>query len=279
MEDTRRERTIGIATMLGSAASNQVGAALGALAFPVIGPVGVVAVRQFIAAGLLGVLSRPSLRGIPGRTWASVLGLALTMGVMNLSLYVTVQRLGLGLAVALEFLGPLAVALGTSRRRLDAACALAAGVGVVVLADPQPSTDYVGIGIGLVSAAAWASYILLNRDLGRRLPGLHGTALATWTSAAMWTPVAVAWFVAHPPTPAAIGLALACGLMSSAVPYIADMVTLRRVPASLFGTFMSVNPLLAALAGWVVLGQVLALNESVGIGLIVAGNAVASTRR
>lgn len=85
--------------------------------------------------------------------------------------------------------------------------------------------------------------------------------------------------MAHPPTPAAIGLALACGLMSSAVPYIADLVTLRRVPASLFGTFMSVNPLLAALAGWVVLGQVLAINEWVGIGLIVAGNAVASTRR
>jgi inner membrane transporter RhtA len=92
----------------------------------------------------------------------------------------------------------------------------------------------------------------------------------------VWGPIAVAWFVTHPPSYAALGLALACGILASAVPYAADLITLRRVPAALFGTFMSINPVWAAAMGWVILGQALSIQELIGIGIIVLSNVVAS---
>ncbi len=272
-----RDRAVGIATMLASGASNQVGAGLGALAFPAIGPVGVVAVRQFVAGAVLLVLGRPCLRRLGGADWAPIVGLATAFSVMNLTLYVAIERIGLGLAVALEFLGPLAVAMLTSRRLLDALCAVVVGVGVWLVTDPGPSSDVLGIAAAMVAASMWASYILLNRHLGRRLSGLQGPAVAGLLAGVAWIAVAVWWFSTHPPTWLALGLAAACGLLSSAVPYVADLLTLRRIPAPLFGTFMSVNPVLAALAGWVMLGQVLAGRERLGIVLIVASNVVVTS--
>src|SRR5689334_8619332 len=133
-----------VATMAGSGLSNQVGAAIGSLAFPVIGPVGVVAVRQYVAAAVLLTVGRPRLRSFTWRQWWPVLLLAVVFGTMNLSLYTAVDRVGLGLAVTLEFLGPLAIALAATRRRVDACCALLATAGVVTLMRPQPSTDYLG---------------------------------------------------------------------------------------------------------------------------------------
>jgi inner membrane transporter RhtA len=134
--------------MLGSALSNQFGAVTGALAFGMIGPVGVVAVRQWIAAITLLAAGRPQWRSFTWAQWWPVLLLAVVYGTMNLSLYSAIGRLGLGLAMTLEFLGPLAVALVTSRRRPDLMCALVAGAGVVVLTRPRPATDYLGIGLG-----------------------------------------------------------------------------------------------------------------------------------
>jgi inner membrane transporter RhtA len=271
-----RGRGFGITLMLASAASNQAGAAAGALAFPAIGPFGVVAVRQLVSAAVLSAVARPSFRGLTRREWWPVVGLAITFSVMNLSLYSAVERVGLGLAVTLEFLGPLAVAVCASRRVADIACALAASAGVVLLTNPGPSSDLPGIGLGLVAAAAWAAYILLNRTVGQRLPGLRGTATASVLAAVVWGPLALLWFATHPPTLAALGLALVCGILASAVPYAADIITLRRVPAGLFGTFMSINPVWAALAGWVILGQSLDARELAGIGVIVLTNVLVS---
>ena len=177
--------------MLGSALSNQLGAATGALAFGVIGPAGVVAVRQWIAGLVLLAAGRPRWRSFTWAQWRLVLLLAVVYGTMNLSLYTAIGRLGLGLAVTLEFLGPLAVALATSRRRADLACALVAGAGVVALTRPRPATDYAGIGLGLLAAACWASYILLNRQIGRRLPGAQGPAAAAALSALVFVPVGI----------------------------------------------------------------------------------------
>ncbi|ADB74281.1 EamA family transporter [Geodermatophilus obscurus] len=273
---TPRQRGAGIALMLASSASNQTGAALGALAFPAIGPVGVVAVRQFVTALVLTPIVRPRLRGLRQDQWWPVLGLVVVFSVMNLSLYAAIDRIGLGLAVTLEFLGPLTVAIAGSRRVLTIACAALAGIGVVVLTDPGPSTDLIGIALALLAALAWGSYILLNRTLGQRLPGLHGTAVASLVTAAAWTPIAVTWFAFHAPTAAAVALAVACGLMSSIAPYVADLLALRRVPAQVFGTFTSTNPVWAVLAGWLLLHQALDLNEWIGIGLIVTSNVVVS---
>ena len=270
----RSGHLVGVALMLGSALSNQVGAATGALAFPVIGPAGVVAVRQWVAGALLWAVGRPRLRQFTWPQWWPVLCLALVFATMNLSLYTAIGRIGLGLAVTLEFLGPLGVALAASRRRLDLGCAVAAGVAVVVLARPQPTTDYLGIALALVAAVCWASYILLNRVIGRRLPGAEGSAAAAGLSALAYIPIGVLTLLHHPPTAAAVGYAATAGVLSSAVPFLADLLTLRRVPAHFFGVFMSVNPVVAALVGRVILGQSLGWAEWLAITTIVTANTV-----
>lgn len=275
---TARQRADGIGLILGSSASNQAGAALGALAFPVIGVVGVVAIRQLVTAVVLTPIVRPRLRSLTREQWLPVIGLVTVFSVMNLGLYVAVSRIGLGLAVTLEFLGPLAVAILSSRRVLDIGCALLAGAGVVVLTAPGPSTDLLGIGAGLLAAGAWAAYILLNRNLGQKLPGLQGLAAAGLVTAALWAPIAVIWFVLHPPTLGAVGLAVLCGVLASLVPYAADILALRRVPTGLFATLSSVHPVWAALAGWLILGQVMDLHEWGGLGLIVLANLVVTAR-
>ena len=270
----RSGRLAGVALMLGSGLSNQVGAATGALAFPVIGPAGVVAVRQWVAGVVLLAIGRPQVRRFTWRQWWPVLSLALVFATMNLSLYTSIDRIGLGLAVTLEFLGPLTVALAASRRALDLACAAFAGAAVVVLARPQPTTDYLGIALALLAAVCRACYILLNREIGRRLPGAEGSAAAAGLSALAYVPIGIATFVHHPPTATALREAAAAGVLSSAVPFLADMLALRRVPARLFGVFMSVNPVLAALVGLVVLDQSLGWPEWLAIAAIVAANTV-----
>ncbi|WP_420878260.1 EamA family transporter [Streptomyces sporangiiformans] len=265
--------------MVGSGVSNQTGAAIGSLAFPVLGPVGVVAVRQYVAALVLLAVGRPKLRSFTARQWWPVLLLALVFGTMNLSLYTAIDRIGLGLAVTLEFLGPLAIALTAARRRVDACCAVIAAAGVITLMRPQSSADYVGMGLGLLAAACWASYILLNRTVGRRIPGAQGSAAAAAASALMFLPVGIVLVLRQPPTVGAVGYAVAAGVLSSAVPYLADLFTLRRVPAQAFGLFMSVNPVLAALAGWIILGQNLGWTEWASVGAIVAANSLSILTR
>lgn len=269
-----RVRLAGAVTMLGSGLSSQVGAAVGSFAFPVLGPAGVVAVRQLVAAIVLLCVGRPRLRSFTWRQWRPVLLLALVFAVMNLSLYTAIDRVGLGLAVTLEFLGPLAVALAGSRRRTDLGCAAIAAAGVLVLMRPQPTTDYLGLGLALLAALCWAAYILLNRVIGQRIAGAQGSAAAAGISGAIYLPIGVAIFARHPPTAAAFGCAMAAGILSSAVPYLADLFILRRVPAQAFGLFMSVNPVMAALVGMVLLGQELAWIEWASIGVIVGANVI-----
>jgi len=212
-----------------------------------------------------------------------VIGLAVVFAAMNVSLYTAIDRVGLGLAVTLEFLGPLSVALlgartATSagpRRTLTTICALLAGAGVVVLTRPQPTTDYVGVGFGLLAAVCWAGYILLNRTLGQRVPGVEGSAAARALSALVYVPVGIAILIAHPPTPAALACALAAGVLSSVVPFLADLLALRRVPAHSFGIFMSLSPVFAAAIGAAFLGEALAAVDWLAVGLIVSANAVA----
>ena len=264
----------GVATMLASGTSNQVGAALGSHAFPIIGPLGVVAVRQVLAAAVLLPVVRPPLRTLTRAQWWPAIALGLVFATMNLTLYTAIDRIGLALAVTLEFVGPLAVALLGSRRPTDLLCAVAAGTGVYVLVAPGPSTDVLGVALALTAAACWALYIVLNRLVGRRLPGLQGTAAASGVSALFYLPVVVWMLVtgqlAHP----AVGWALAAGVLSSIVPFALDLIALRTVPARLFGLFMSAHPVLAAVVGLVLLGQSLDAHEVAGIAIIVATNVV-----
>jgi inner membrane transporter RhtA len=193
---------------------------------------------------------------------------------MNLAVYTTVDRLGLALAITLEFLGPLGVALLASRTRRDLLTAIATGGGVYVLVLPGPTSDLLGLGIGLFSACCWAGYILLNRLVGARLPGLQGTALATTVSATCYLPVLALLAGSGRLTPTAFGFALAAGTLASVVPYTLDLIVLRNVSAQVFGIVMSAHPVLAAVAGMVILGQLLAWHEWAGIAVIVIANIV-----
>jgi inner membrane transporter RhtA len=260
--------------MTGSALSSQVGAAIAVLAFPVLGPAGVVAIRQWVAGAVLLTTVRPKFRSFTGRQWRPVLALALIFATMNLSLYEAIDTIGLGLAVTLEFLGPLAVALLASRRATDLGCALTAGAAVVVLTRPRPTTDYAGVGLALLAAACWASYILVNRVVGARVPGSQGPAAAASLSALLYVPVGIWVLATHPVTVTALGRAAAAGLLCSALPMVADVFALRRVPTRFYGVFMSVNPVFAALTGLVVLGQSLPLADWLAIAAIVTANAV-----
>lgn len=264
----------GLALMLTAAGSSQVGAAMGAHAFGAIGPAGVVAVRQLVAAAVLLPIARPNPLRLTRAQWYPTLALAAIFAGMNLALYTAVDRVGLALAVTLEFLGPLAVALAGSRTRRDLLCAIAVAIGVYILVLPGPSSDLLGIGFGLAAAACWAGYILLNRIVGRRLPGLQGTAVATSVSALGYLPVLVWLFVSDRVTPAAFGFAVVAGILSSAVPYTLDLIALRGVSPRVFGVVMSAHPVMAAIAGLLLLGQQLALHEVAGITIVVAVNIV-----
>jgi inner membrane transporter RhtA len=193
----------GIGLMTGSAAAAQLGGAVAAQAFGSLGPLGVVAVRQWVASALMLAATRPRVTAFTARQWRPVLALALVYMVMNTTLYLGIARIGLGLAITLEFVGPLSLALAASRRVTDYGCAGLAAAAVVVLARPQPSTDYLGIGLSLVAAAGWAGYIIVNRDLGRQFAGAQGSAAAISISALLYIPVGVVMLATHPVTSAA----------------------------------------------------------------------------
>ena len=268
----------GIVVLLTGAASNQTGAAVAAHAFPTIGPVGVVAVRQLVAAVVLLAVARPPLRRLTAAQWGPALALAAVFAIMNLALYSAIERVGLGLAVTLEFLGPLTIALLAARGLREGVLAAVAALGVYVLVLPGPSSDLVGIGLGLVAAAAWAGYILINQVAGRRLPGLQGPAVASLLSATAYLPVLVWLGLQGRLWDWPLALAVVAGLLSSAVPYAADLTALRTVPAQVFGTLSSVQPVFAAVAGLLLLGQQLSGHEWLGIAIIVAANVVVTDR-
>jgi inner membrane transporter RhtA len=223
---------------------------------------------------VLLAVGRPRLRSFTRRQWEPVLLLAVVFGVVNLSLYTAIDRIGLGLAVTLEFLGPLTIALAGSRRRVDLGCAVLAVAGVAALMRPRPTADYLGMGLALLAAACWAAYILLNRSIGQRIPGAQGTAAAAGLSALVYLPVGAGVMVHHAPSAGAFGAAVAAGILSSALPFLADLFTLRRVPAEAFGLFMSVNPVFAAAVGVLVLGQQLDVTAWLSIVAIIAANAI-----
>jgi len=269
------DRRRGVLLVLTAGTSSQTGAAVGAHAFDALGPVGVVAIRQVVAASVLLPTVRPPVARFTRAQWWPVLLLGLAFGGMNLALYTAVDRLGLGLAVTLEFLGPLAIALAGSRRLLDLGCAVLAGLGVWLLVMPSASTDVPGVAAGLGAAACWAAYILLNRLVGQRLPGLQATATAAGVSALGYLPVAAVVLLGADTGWQPVVLAAVAGLLSSVVPFALDLTALRLVPTQVFGVLMSAHPVLAALAGLVLLGQVLAVHEVLGILVVVATNAVA----
>lgn len=267
----------GLALISTSAVSTQTGAAVGSFAFPTLGPLGVVAVRQMAAAVVLCAIARPKLRRFTAAQWRSVALLAFFFAAMNSALYIALERIGLGMAVTIEFLGPLGVAIWSSRRRRDMVAAGLALCGVVLLTRPSATTDFVGIGIAIFAAVCWAGYILTNRVVGQRVEGVQGTAAATVLSSLGMLPVLVViiWH-AQPPVEAYLFAAVA-GLFSTAVPYALDLIVLRHISPLIFGVGMSLNPLFAAIIGWLLLQEQLPLIAWVGVLTVVLSNGLTLT--
>jgi len=275
--------------------SVQVGAGLAARLFTQIPPAAVTALRLWTAAALMVVVvARPLRQNLAAlvrrRSWrdaAVVAAFGLTLAVMNYSIYQAFARIPLGIAVTIEFLGPLAVAVATSRRLIDLLWVALAGAGVALLtgtgnpAGGGHGTDLVGLAFALLAGTAWAAYIILSRATGRRFPGASGLTIAMLVAAVVIVPVGVTAGRGALLRPSILATGLAIGLLSSIIPYTLELEALRRIPARVFGIWMSLEPAVAALVGLVMLGEALAVSEWAAIVCVMvacAGAARGSAR-
>jgi inner membrane transporter RhtA len=259
----------------------QLGAGFAATLFDDLGPAGTAFGRQSIAAIVLVALWRPRLRPHGRRELALAVAFGATLGVMNWMIYTAIDRIPLGIAVTLEFLGPLGVAVAGSRRALDAVWVVLAGGGVLLLADPGGSSGGLatgGVAAALAAGALWAAYIHLSARTGRAFPGMTGLALAMPVAALVTAPAGIAQAGDALLRPGLLASAAVVALASSVIPYSLELEALRRLPARVFGVLMSLEPAVAALSGLIVLGQGLAAREVVAIGLVVVASAGAASQ-
>ncbi|GLZ38970.1 threonine transporter RhtB [Actinokineospora sp. NBRC 105648] len=255
--------------------SVQVGAALAKQLFSTAGAAGTVTLRLVFAALILVLVWRPSLR-VDRRALPVILGYGVVLGVMNLCFYLAIERIPLGIAVTVEFLGPLAVALVGSRRWLDGLWALLAAAGVVLLSQSGGSVSVVGLLLALAAGVCWAGYILLSAALGSRTSDGSGLALATVVAGLLITPFGVVGAGVDLLQPWVLAVGAGVALMSSVIPYSLELEALRKIPPRVFGVLMSMEPAVAALAGLVVLHEALRPLQWVAICCVVAASAGAT---
>ena len=263
------------AQVLAGIVSVQVGAALAKQLFGVVGSAGAVALRLFFAALVLVAVWRPSVR-LGRRAWVVVVGYGVVLGVMNLCFYLALAVIPLGVVVTIEFLGPLAVAIGGSRRWLDGLWALFAAAGVVLLTEGRGDLHLAGILFALAAAVCWAGYILLSAALGRHTGDGGGLALGMVLAAAVVMPVGIVDTGTALLQPWVLLVGFGVALLSSVIPYSLELEALRRIPPKVFGVLMSVEPAVAALIGLLVLGEALGPIQWLAILLVVTASAGAT---
>jgi inner membrane transporter RhtA len=265
--------------VLTAIASVQFGSAVASKLFHTVGPAGAVLLRLSTASIILCALWRPRLTGHTREELAPTLGLGVVLAGMNLSFYAALHRIPLGIAVTFEFVGPLTVALSGSRRALDLLWVALAVAGILALTRGSTSgLDTLGVALALLAGAFWAGYILLQAQVGRVFPGATGLALAMCVAAVIALPIGVAQGGSELLTPRSLALGVSVGVLSSAIPYSFELEALRRIATHVFGVLMSLEPAMAALAGFLVLGQNLSGREIVGISLVVCASIGASRR-
>jgi inner membrane transporter RhtA len=267
------DRAPPIGLVLCGVTSIQFGAAVAATLFDDLGPAGVSLLRLGFAAIILVVLSRPPVRGRPAVELRLVALFGLTLGGMNLLFYEALDRIPLGVAVTIEFAGPLGVAVATSRRRQDLAWAGIAALGIVLLSDPfGAGIDAVGLVLVLGAAACWAAYILIAQRATQAYDGNQGLAIAMVVAVLVPLVPGVAQAGTTLLAPQWLALGAVVALASSVIPYSLETEALRRMPANVFGVLMSLEPALAALAGFLVLSQALGPRDLVAIALVVCAS-------
>lgn len=277
---SRRDRAIGAGTQIATEVSINFGSSIAGLLIPVVGSIVVVAARQLVTAVAVLPFYRPRRAELTWRRLWPALALGVVLAAMNLSFYEAVGRLGLGIAATIEFLGPFALALLGSRRVLDGLCAVAAAGGVLLLTITEGALDPVGVVLALTAAAAWAAYILLTRRVATRLPGLEGLSVASVVATVLTVPIALVVVDYARLDGGVLGLLVALGVLSSALPYSLDTFILRRISPRLYAIITSFGPVVATVFGVLVLGERFTLVQLVGIVVVcVAAGAAIATQR
>ena len=257
--------------------SVQVGGAVAKTLFDELGPGGTVFLRVVFAAAVLAAVWRPTVKGLGRRELALVALFGISLAGMNGSFYLALDRLPLGVAVTFEFVGPLGVAVAGSRKPLDILWVVLAAAGILLLAGPVGGDiDGLGVFFALLAGAFWAAYILLSARVGQQFEGGGGLALAMIVASAVLVAPGVADAGAELLDPRLLALGAAVAMLSSAIPYSLELEALRRVPKRVFGVLMSLEPAVAAAAGFVVLGEVLDARELLAIAFVVAASAGAT---
>ncbi|MBD3913145.1 EamA family transporter [Nocardioides hwasunensis] len=258
-------------------ASVQVGAAIAKSLFDEISPTAIVWLRLMTSALVLALVARPRLTGRTRRDWLVVLGFGASLATMNWGIYQSFSRIPLGIAVTIEFIGPLTLAVLGSRRARDLVWVLLAGCGVVLLGFQRSDLDLLGVLYALLAGAAWAAYILLSASTGRRWAGFDGLAVASVVAALGMTLPALLASGTGLWDGRILLIGALVGLLSSVIPYSCELVALRSLRPAVFGILMSLEPAAAALAAIVVLHEHLSPVQWLAIAFVVAAS-IGATR-
>ena len=262
-----------VALVVAGGISVQFGAAVAVTLMPRAGAAGVVTLRLVAAAIVLLLVCRPRLRGHSRADWGTVVAFGVAMAGMNGLFYQAVDRIPLGVAVTLEVLGPLALSVFASRRLVNVLWAGLALAGVVLLGGGGfGSLDLVGVAYALGAGVCWAVYILFSARTGRRFPQADGLALAMAVAAVLFLPIGIAQAGGKLLVPSTMALGAAVAVLSSVLPYTLELLALRRLPASTFAILMSLEPAIAATAGFLILGQALSWPQALAIGLVIGAS-------
>ncbi len=274
-------QVVGLRTAIGlvliGILSVQFGAGLAKSLFDDVSPTTIVWLRLATSAAVLLLLARPSFRGRGRTDWLVVLGFGASLGLMNWAIYQSFARIPLGIAVTIEFVGPLAVAVLGSRRARDLVWVGLAAGGVLLLGAERADLDLVGVAFALLAGAAWAAYILLSSHTGRRWDGLDGLAVAALVAVVLMSPLTLGGYADELASPQIWLVGAAVGVLSSVIPYSAELIALRRLAPAVFGILMSLEPAAAALAGALVLGELLTPVQWAAMACVVAAS-VGATR-
>lgn len=263
--------------VLGGIASVQFGSAVATTLFARTGPGGAVLLRLMTATIVLLLVWRPALRTRTRRELLLAALFGLVLATMNTTFYEAIKRIPLGIGVTIEFIGPLTVAIAGSRRRLDLLWVALAAIGIAALMHGgDRGLDALGVALALIAGCMWGCYIVLNARVGRAFERGTGLAIAMCVASVVALPLGVAEGGRQLVQPHSLAVGTAVGMLSSAIPYTLEMEALRRIATRVFGVLMSLEPAVAALAGFLVVGQGLSDRELAGIGFVVLASVGAS---
>ncbi|MBE9179534.1 EamA family transporter [Oculatella sp. LEGE 06141] len=256
--------------------STQLGSAIAKRLFEVMNPAGVALLRVGFAAIVLLLLWKPQKQDWQSH-WRSLVLFGLALSLMNLTFYLAVERIPLGIGVTIEFIGPLGVAIANSRKLLDGLWVVLAAIGIGLLTPIGGLVlDPIGIALAFLAGGFWAAYILLSARVGRALPGGAGLALAMAVGTVVLLPIGIWSGGSDLLNPIVLLVGFGVALLSSAIPYSFELEALRFLPVQLFGVLLSLEPVAAALIGFIVLGETLSLRAMIAILLVSIAAAGAS---